>query len=229
MLKHLAALLLLTGTTFAQGKLDFPETRKDIKADAATKIVEADFAFSNKTKSDLTIARYEGTCSCMKVEVKGGKLTYAPGETGTIHATFDLENFSGVVDKAVAIYLKGDPDDAPSTTLTAHITIPVLIVFEPNKTLRWTIDEAAKAKSFDITVHHDKPIHLLSVSSSNPIFTAEIKTIEDGKHYQLTVTPSDTKDPALAVFRIETDCDIAKQKQQQAFAVTSKVAPPPVQ
>jgi hypothetical protein len=53
-----------------------------------------------------------------------------------------------------------------------------------------------------------------------------LKTVEEGKKYDLVVTPGSIDAPGLAVIRIETDCGISKHRVQQAFAVVRKPSPP---
>ena len=52
--------------------------------------------------------------------------------------------------------------------------------------------------------------------------TSELKTVEEGKRYDLVVTPTNLDAPGIGVFRIETDCAIKKHRIQQAFAIVRK-------
>ncbi len=204
--------------------LEFPQTLKEVHAPAEAKTVAVEFDFTNRTDKPVQVSRYDPTCSCMSVSIRGGKLRYEPGESGVIRAEFDMGNFSGEVDKAVAVYLNDDPDGKPSVVLTTRVHIPVLIALEP-KTQKWAIGGAAEAKVIRIAMNHAKPIRVTGVSSSSQAFKHELKTVEEGKTYELIVTPLETKGPALAIFRVETDCDIAKHRTQQAFAVIRKPIP----
>jgi hypothetical protein len=49
-----------------------------------------------------------------------------------------------------------------------------------------------------------------------------LKTIDEGKLYELVVTPEDISTPGLAILRIETDCAVERHRIQQAFAVVRK-------
>lgn len=204
--------------------LDFKETLKEVHAPADVKTVTADFEFTNKTDQPVTVSRYESTCSCMSVTIKEGKLRYAPGESGVIRAAFDMGNFSGAVDKVVALWLDNAPADKPSLSLTVRVHIPVLVSMEP-KTVKWDLNGKAEPQAIRITMNHTKPIKITSVKSSSEAFKPELKTLEEGKSYEVIVTPLDIKAPGLAVLRIETDCDIAKHRTQQAFAVVRKPNP----
>jgi Protein of unknown function (DUF1573) len=212
-----STLIALTGAQ----SLDFPTKLKDLHAPAEAKTVSADFEFTNKSGKTVNIRRYESTCSCMSVTVKEGKLRYAPGETGVIRANFDMGNFSGEVDKSVAVYLDNDPEDKPSVILTTRVHIPVLVSVEP-KTVKWDLGGKPETKSVRITMNHSKPIKVTQVTVSNEAFKRELKTITEGKEYELLLTPADVTAPALCIVRIDTDCDIAKHKLQQVFGVIRK-------
>jgi len=204
--------------------LEFKDLLKEVKAPADVKKVTADFEFTNKTDKPVTVAKYEATCSCMSVMIKEGKLRYAPGESGVVRAEFDMGNFSGVVDKVVALWIDNDPADKPSVSLTVRVHIPVLVSTEP-KTVKWDLNGNGDPQTIHIRMDHTKPIKITSVSCSNEAFGTQLKTVEEGKSYDLLVTPKDINAPALGVIRLETDCDIARHKTQQAFAVIRKATP----
>lgn len=211
--------VLLAIATLAQSApLKFAEILREIHAPADAKTVTTDFTFTNRSDKPVTISRYESACSCMKVEISEAKLRYAPGESGIIRAEFDMGNFSGEIDKTIAIWLDGDAKDKPSITLTARVHIPVIINIEP-KTMKWPLNGKANPQTIAITMKDTKPIRITKVSSSSQNFRHELKTITDGKSYELIVTPIDLSSPTLSIFRIETDCTLSKHKTQQAFAV----------
>lgn len=207
--------------------LSFETKLKDVHVGHDEREVTCDFEFSNDTEKAISIARYESTCSCMNVKVKGGKLRYEPGEKGVIRAIFDMGNFSGEVDKSVRIWLRGDMIDKPSITLTTRVHIPVLVEIEP-KTVRWEVDPEGKPTTqvISIKMNHDKPIHVLSAEAGNQKFTAELKTLEEGKTYELHVTPVEVSKPALGVIQIRTDANSSRYSSQRAFALVRKPVEP---
>jgi len=222
-----AAAIFLALTAFAHAaKLEFDEPAKEVNAPADARTVTTDFTFTNKTDKPVTIAKSDPGCSCLQVQVKGGKLKYEPGESGLIRATFDMENFSGSVDKVIGLWLDNDPEDRPSQRITVKVNIPILVAVDP-KTVSWEVGEKPEAKTIKLTMAGDEPIHVAKVTSSSGTFTTEVKTVEDGKKYEIVVTPSSTDGPGIGVMRIETDCKIAKHKIQQAFGVVRKPAAKP--
>jgi len=216
--------LVMVGFLRAAG-LTFESQLVEINAPANAKSVVAEFKFENKTDKQVSIARFDKTCSCINVKISDGKLAYAPGEGGEIRAAFDMGNFSGVVDKVVVLWLDSDPAEKPSITLTVRVHIPVLVVMS-EKTLKWTIGAKPETRKIDITMDYSKPIKIVSATSTSENLKVQVKVLEEGKHYELLVTPEDTKEPGLAIIRIETDCDIARHQVLQAFAVIRRELPP---
>lgn len=137
-----------------------------------------------------------------------------------------MGNFSGTVDKTVALWIGDDAPDKPSKQLTVRVHIPVLVGIEP-KTVKWDVGAKPEPQTIQIRMAEGKPIHLEGVKSSSESFSCEIKTVEEGKKYDIIVTPKDLNGPGMSVIRIETDCEISKHRTQQAFAVARKPTPTP--
>jgi hypothetical protein len=207
---------------FAQAAgLEFKELLKEVTATGAASNVVTDFEFTNKTNKPVTIAKSDPGCSCVSVQITGGKLKYAPGESGVIRTTFDMGNYSGTVDKAIAVWLDNDGPNKPSVKLTVRVHIPVLVALEP-KTVTWEIGAKPEPRTIQIRMAEGENIQVLGVKSSSETFSTEVKTLEKGKKYDLVVTPLATDGPSLGILRIETDSTISKHKVQQAFAVVRK-------
>jgi hypothetical protein len=215
--------LALAAVVHAAG-LHFPETLKEIHAPVDATKVTALFEFTNRGDKPVSVRKYDAACSCMGLHIKDSKLRYAPGEAGVIRADFEMGNFSGTVDKVVAIWLDDDPESAPSVKLTVRVHIPVMVVVEP-KTVSWQIGGEATPQSIRITMNDQRPIHVKAVTSSSPAFSTQLKTIEDGRLYELVVTPTKIGTPGMGILRIETDAAQEKNRLQQAFAVVRKLTP----
>lgn len=216
----IAIWLALAAFTHAAG-LEFERLLEEVKAPADASTVTADFKFTNKGGKPVTISKSDPGCSCLKVQISGGKLQYAPGESGTVRATFDVGNFSGTVDKAIGLWLDTATGDKPSMVLTVRIHIPVLIALEP-KTVTWDVGGKPEPKTISIRMAEGQTIRVLGAKCSSPIFDHELKTIEEGKKYDLVITPKAADSPGMGVIRIETDCPLSKHRVQQAFAVVRK-------
>lgn len=201
-------------------QLKFDEEKISAEAGLDDKTISRDFKFTNKGDTSVTIRAADASCSCISVQLAGGKFTYAPGESGTMRANFEIGTFQGTVDKPVYIWLETDPDEKPSSTVHLSVTIPTIISLEP-KSVKWKTGEDIAPKVIDVKMDYEKPIHVTQATSNNENFKIELITVEDGKHYQVKVTPVDGEATGLAIVRIETDVDVPKQRNQQAFAVIS--------
>jgi hypothetical protein len=211
---------ILAAVTHAAG-LEFAELLKEFHAAPDAAKVVAEFNFTNHSNKPARLSNSDPGCSCLKVEVADGKLDYAPGESGMLRATFEMGNFSGTIDKNIALWVDDDPADKPSVKLTVRVHIPVLVNLEP-KTLKWVIGGKPEPQTIHIQMASEKPIRVINVKSSSSAFTYEVKTIEEGKAYDLIVTPVATEVPGISVLRIETDCAFPKHRVQQAFALLQK-------
>ena len=215
---------MLFGAIAHAAGLEFPELRKETRAMIDAKSVIVDFPFTNKTSKSVTIAKCDTKCACLKVQVSGGKFTYAPGESGIVRTTMDLGNLLGTQEKSIDLWLDQASADKPSLSLDLVVHIPVVISLDP-KTVYWGIDSKPEPKTIHIVMDGGKPINITDVVGPKESFRYELKTLEAGKKYDLIVTPSDTKDPRLSMIRIETDCEISKYKTPQVFAQVRKLTP----
>jgi hypothetical protein len=222
-MKIALAMMLLLQVVVHAGGLEFKSLVVDQDATMDASIVVTDFEFTNKGDKPVTITKCDPTCTCLTVEISGGKLKYAPGESGIIRTTFDVGNSTGIVEKGVAVFLDKDPLDKPSLNLQVNIHVPVLVALEP-KTLSWELGSKPESKTIHIKIADGHSINVVDVKSKES-FSCELKTIEKGSAYDLVVTPKSVDSPDLGVIRIETDSKIAKQKTQQAFAVVRKALP----
>ncbi|MES2475137.1 MAG: DUF1573 domain-containing protein [Verrucomicrobiota bacterium] len=219
-MKALTALLLMFPALAHAAALEFKELTKNQEAAVDATIVTTDFPFTNTSDKPVTITDSDPGCTCLTVEVSGGKLKYQPGESGVIRTTFNVENNTGDVEKNIAIWLNDDPKSKPSVHLKVNFHIPILVNLEP-KTLSWDIGGKVEAKTIHIKMAEGSTINVLNVNAKDS-FKTELNTLEKGREYELVVTPKSVDGPDLSVIRIETDSRISKQKVQQAFAVVRK-------
>jgi hypothetical protein len=225
-MKSLVWLLLATLPLAAE--LTFDAEVKDLHVGAGDNEAICEFEFSNDGDAPVEIARYHASCACTSVKIKDSKLRYEPGEKGVIRAVFDLKNLGGDVAKSIQLWLVDDPANKPSISLSTKIHIPVLVEIKP-PTVRWEVSDEAKpaARVISIEMNGDEPIKIESVESANQNFKAELETIEEGRKYELRVTPVSLASPALGVIVLRTDSDNPRYATQRAFAlVRQPVAQP---
>jgi hypothetical protein len=192
---------------------DLYEAHAGIKEDVFTR----EFKFTNTSDKTIKIRDADAGCTCVTVEFLGGKATYAAGESGVMRVAFKVENAQGQVDKKVLVWLEGDSEENPSSQVTFRIHIPTAIALEP-KTLSWDLNSKPEPKSIRVKIDYEKPVHLKKISLSNENYTSEIIPVEEGKAYDVRITPKSTATPGLCMIGIKTDIDIDKYQRQQGFA-----------
>ena len=121
-IRSLAVLFLMTlaagSSLHGANALSFAENRIEVTVAPEAKTVTVPYFFTNNTDRPITIKRYDSACSCLSAKVKGGKLSYQPGEQGEIKVVFELGTFSGLVEKTVLIWTTEDDDKEPSSILS---------------------------------------------------------------------------------------------------------------
>lgn len=223
-MRRLVAIWILSAALAHAGKLTFEQERKPLEISPDATTVSADFAFKNETSQPVVIRKYKADCSCMAVEVKGAKLRYEPGESGVVRANFDVSAISGTVEKNAMLWLDQDGEEKPSVRLTVDLQVNELIKIEP-RALKWELNTKVDSQVIRFEISEGQAIKLGSVKASNPLFKHELKTLEEGKRYELTVSPSSTAAAAYCQFTIETDSKFARYKTLQVFAVVRRPLP----
>lgn len=209
-------MMAVESSLFAAVGLSFQQSRIETKVAADAKTVTIPYFFKNNTARIITIKRYDSACSCLSAKVKGGKLSYKPGEQGEIKVAFDLGNFSGLVEKTVMIWTTEDDDNKPSSILSVVIDIPVLFELSP-KTTFWNQNGESGPKTIRLMVNNAEPIRILEHSVTNKNFSYELQTIKDGFEYALVVDPKDVSTPAFGMIKLTTDSENPRYRRQMAF------------
>ena len=164
--------------TFSSATVDLGTVTK---GDPAAKRV----TFVNTGSAPLTITNIKPSCGCTTVE--GWKQTVAPGQTGSFELKLDTARFNGLVTKNVDVESNAS-NGMVHLSLKALIWSPVtlnpaMVSFGP--VLKGTKIEP---RSIEITVNDAEPLKIAGATGDNPYFQTEMKPIEEGRKYLLTVS-----------------------------------------
>ena len=205
----------LLSVTAKAGQLKLEQTLVEITPEGEELIVTADFPFTVEGEGKAEILRFDIHCSCLEAELSdNGRQEWAPGERGIIRGHFKVGNFRGTVDKQMTVVMS----DKTRHALTVRLVIPEYVKIEP-KTLRWAVGEAVEKKAFEITMHGPDPLKIINVVATNEVkFPFEMETLEEGKHYRVWVTPTETEIRGMGLIRFTTDSEDPRQKSYQGFA-----------
>lgn len=207
----LSGLLLCGSAASGKDELSFKETVVPVKVAPAQDSITAAFPFTNTSGVPVTISKISVSCDCTTAGVRDNKLTYAPGESGTVTAVMKTGNFSGTVDKDMTVHANGS-----AYKLVIRAQIPDIIRMEPRK-LEWTKGAPATPKTIHITISKELPVNLTTVDLTGDAFDYDPVTVQKGKEYKIIVTPKSTDKPAFNTIWIRTDSTVPRYKRQMGF------------
>jgi hypothetical protein len=137
------------------------------------------FRFTNQGGQELRIESVKTSCGCTAAVISSEVI--APGQEGTISATFDTTRFAGEKTKSISVY-SNDPVQAVTTlVLQGEITVEVE-VNPPQLYLGRVRRGEETTRSVDVLYAADKPIEIAKVETSSPLFTIQTQVLErDGR------------------------------------------------
>jgi hypothetical protein len=197
------------------------------------------FKFTNQGSRDLRIESVKTPCGCTAAVISS-EVT-APGQEGTISATFDTSRFFGESVKTVSVH-SNDPLQ-PVTTLTLQGAIAVEVAVEPAQLYLGRVRRGAEA-THTIELLHDanKPITITEATVASPLVSLRSEDLEkDGKKGKklfvtlrkdaplgristdITVTTTSQKHPTLTIPVFgHIEGDLLVQPPQVSFGVVRK-------
>jgi hypothetical protein len=177
-------------------------------------VKEFDLPLANATGKPVKVLSVETSCTCMKVTVPEPLI--APGATGRVHCVFTVPNATGTIQKPVI--LKTDSAERPKELAMVRVDVPSELIAEPER-LAWSVGEPAGEKTLRLKVADEGVLRVLGVKCSRDLFEWSLKTILDGREYELRVKPKNTVVPALGMFLLQTDSTVPRQKTRGIYAV----------
>ena len=195
-----------------------PEQSKVVKVEDTE--IATKFSFKVTGDKPVKILDIHTTCSCVKAQTEDGRMLFQPGETGVIDTAFEVGAFEGELSKEVNV-TTDDPKQA-ETNLVLRLTIPGLFQITPSQVV-WQTGEAPTPKVVNIKVLGKDPVAITGAVSSRETITTAIRSIQPGKEYEVSLTPSATDTKMLGLVRLETDSKFPRyQKRLVFFNITDK-------
>jgi hypothetical protein len=162
---------------------EFGEVDSEVK-------VEHDFMVRNAGEGTLEIKNVRTSCGCTVAQPENK--TLAPGQETKISTTLSLKGRQGVTSKTVTVECN-DPE-TPVLKLELKGTAVAAITIEPRTVSLGRVVDASPI-SQAISIKATKPdlnFKIESVDSSTlPQFKTEIKTVEEGKSYEVLLTSAE--------------------------------------
>lgn len=195
----------------AGAAFQFEQTLVEVTPDFGQERVTAVFRFKNEGTAG-TVRSIETSCGCLSAE--SDKRSYGPGEGGEVKAVFNVKGLSGSVERSIT-FVSSTKGEAP-VRLAVRVHVPAIVEIEP-KMIQWAIGEAPAPKTFKITMQGPDPVRIKSASSSRRNVAASVRTIAEGRSYEIEVKPENTSEALLGMVRIETDSRFREHQKQMAF------------
>ena len=176
--------------------LDWQQRTLDAHAEPFQKTVTLAFEFKNGGTRPVHILDLKTSCSCLSAASE--KSSYAPGETGKIHAEFSTTETPGLYERQINVLT--DESESPQQ-LIVRIEIPELAILTP-RSLDWRLNENVEEKSVELRANGTLRIDFTESIPSNDSFVARLEPVEPGRVYRLVIRPHRTTAVANAAVRI---------------------------
>lgn len=174
----------LVSPVIAQANLVFETVTQDLPTKWSDTKVVATYKFTNTGKETVKITDMQSSCGCTTPVLE--KKEYAPGEEGELKAVFNPDGKIGPQTKTIT--LKTDLKEQPAIVLTFKTDVPALPGFD-QQLIYWERGENPVPKTIIVTLPPDVPLDKIEITPKSSDFTATLKTVEEGKKYQIIVTP----------------------------------------
>ncbi len=181
--------------------------------------IQADgrFGFVNAGKEAITIESVKSSCGCTVPKLE--KKIYGPGERGELLTHFLIGDRRGVQSKTIRVQVEGERKPAE---LTLVVKIPELLSISPPM-LIWEQGEASNPKTFFAKAQATQAVLVRRVTSTNPRMKIQVDALTEGRDYGISVTPTSTDQPGMALVMIEASVD----GQPKSFTAYLQIKPKP--
>jgi len=195
------------GLEWEQAEQVFHPGIKDTQATAA-------FTFINAGDRAVTITQLKSSCGCTTARL--AKRTYQPGEQGVIIATFVFGKRQGYQKKTIAVTTDEPGDSVTNLEIAAHI--PELLKIRPNMVC-WKRGEQRTPKTISVVVACPQPVRVLQVKPGSDRFVSSVKTVVEGREYEISIEPIDTDKPVVTTLDIETDLPSGERRVFRSYSL----------
>ncbi|MEM9016652.1 MAG: DUF1573 domain-containing protein [Verrucomicrobiota bacterium] len=193
------------------GSLVYEPGFQEVEIEAGEKIVEVTFSVRNEGGEPVKIREIISGCECLSVEID--KDPIPPAAMATITGVFEVEKLRGRSERKITVISEQHP--RPVFLTTRIKTDPIYELKEAMT--NWEIGSDPIPKIVEFRVLREKPIRVLSAESKRKEVSCELIVIEEGRAYDLKLTPESTDSSLLGIVRIETDCELENYARPLAY------------
>jgi hypothetical protein len=167
--------------------IHFAEPKFNFGSAPQGSIVRHQFTFTNTGQAVLKLREPLTSCHC--TTVLDWTKSVEPGATGSITVSSDTLGFDSGIAQFIGVFDSDSPAPIASLSVSGKLTQPVK-VSPMLLTVRFDEVESLSAEEVRITNRTTTPLVLEEPISTNPCFSAELKTFTKGVEYLLLVRRS---------------------------------------
>lgn len=217
----LATLALVLGPR-GEAQLSWGTRRIEIQASLQDTNAAAVFTFTNTTSRAISIHEVKASCgACTIAELS--KKRYLPGEVGSIKVIYTFGSRVGQQDSMVLVRTDDLVESAVVLNLRVHIS--EILQIRPAFVV-WRVGDKPSPKEVSLKVVHEAPVHLLGAKTVGDGFRVDLRSVDEGRAYVVTIAPKDTKVSAAAQIVLETDLASQARKEFRIHAMVREGWPP---
>ena len=212
----------LPATTNSGPRIEFADPAFDFGRLESGKIVNHDFAFTNVGDQVLIIQDVRPACGCTTV-TNWVNEPVPPGKSGSIPILFNSGGMAGPIGKFLKV-ISNDPTQ-PEFVLRFNATIwkpidavPQIAVFNFGPDF-----QTNQTRLIRIVSNIEEPVTLSEPVCTNRSFRAELKTVREGKEFELHVTVLPPLGPGSLTVPITLKTSSAKMPQVTVTAYATVV------
>jgi len=181
------------GTNLAGPRIEFETPVYDFGRAKSGEQVKYTYIFTNAGDQMLEISGVQA-CGCITAN---WTRSVEPGKSGSVPISFNSAGYVGPVIKAVTVTCNDKAHPQTSLQFKGTVWKPVDIIPQM-AVLNLTADSPLASTSVRITNNLPEAITLSAPEIDNRLFSAELKTLQDGKEFQVTISPVSPLPPGMS-------------------------------
>src|SRR3954447_7100966 len=195
-----AGIILALFCTTVRAELRWEQTNVELHPALGDKEAVGHFKYQNAGRTPVHFKSVRTSCGCTVAQTQKDRVE--PGEQGEITATYNIGNHTGTQIKSITV----ETDDAAHspTVLTLKAVLPEALTLTPAFVF-WKAGDDPTAKIIVAKAGKDFPAKNLTVTSSNPQFTAAVEATGEPGEWKISVQPKETGRPIAAALTIRPD------------------------
>ncbi|MFH1417534.1 MAG: DUF1573 domain-containing protein [Planctomycetota bacterium] len=165
--------------------------------------VKHEFKFTNTGTGPLEILKVQPSCGC----TLAGKFDriVQPGDAGAIPVTFRTKKLEGQVSKKITVFTNVPTQDRLTLEIGGFVWLPLQATPKRATFGILKIEQAVEGVLRKLTLQSnvESPVNITGVHSTNPVFSPEIKVLDPGRQFELTISLKGQVPPGSHRGRIE--------------------------